>query len=528
MGRTPWWSLGLALLVVLGTYHGSLDNPFVGWDDGVYVLRNRLVTAPEQMEPLQRLLTPALGYPVPLPVLVHGWAWSWSSQPWLFHAINLVAHATNVLLLFVILDREIERPRVTLVAALAFAAHPIVVEPVAWVTGLKDLLVGTGVLLALWGWKRRAIWGWLPGTFVALASKPTAVLLGPAFAVIARTAGRRALAVSAVATAVGVAVTAWSLTHEPPDLYTREPTTWTIGRPLRALGLQVEHVFAPYDLSHLYPLEATGPEHAVIGALATALIVVLAARWYRRTDPRLPWLLVGIATYLPASNLVPLHRFTADSYMYVPWLSACAVLAHTWREQAPFFSRARPLVRRAAMALPGILIPLWALLSRARVEDWSSNEALWASAVTNQPGHGELVFDYGQVLAALGRFEDERTLYLTNLEALAHHERVPGALPLFFERAGRLDAADQWYAHAFDSPTPQVDMLYWQYAEYVARHPDRFEPAHAPALRHSLAVYLQGQNHGTLDAQQRQALADLARQVGRPRWAEVLSEAARP
>src|SRR6185437_3089833 len=71
-------------------------------------------------------------------------------NPWLFHGVNVLVHVFSVLLVFQILKLFVRRPWVATAGAALYAVHPVQVEPVAWVSGLKDVLCGCMGLLALW------------------------------------------------------------------------------------------------------------------------------------------------------------------------------------------------------------------------------------------------------------------------------------------------------------------------------------------------------------------------------------------
>lgn len=72
-------------------------------------------------------------------------------EPLPFHAVNVLLHAINGLLLFMILRRLFASLPVTIPGLLSclFVAHPLQVEAVAWVTALKDVLSATFSLLLL-------------------------------------------------------------------------------------------------------------------------------------------------------------------------------------------------------------------------------------------------------------------------------------------------------------------------------------------------------------------------------------------
>jgi hypothetical protein len=520
---------GAALLaaVVLSTFAGSLDNEFVNWDDGNYIVIDPLVTDPSAHGLRERLTTPGLGYPVPLPVLVYGALWALAPAPWIFHTISLAVHVLNVLLLLGLLRASTGRSRAAWLAAAAFAVHPIVVEPVVWATGLKDLLVGTGALLAL-TWLRRPPAAFA-GALVALASKPSAGLLGPALAGFAWTRPpasvrpRRAvwLGIGAV-TLVGVGLLAFTATQETEQLRTSVGHADVPARVLGALGLHVEHVLVPASLSPRYPLSAVTGVHLGLGALVLAGTGALALRWARRRDERLGWLALGLAVYVPASNLRPLIRFTADSYVYVPWMALVSVVALTLvRHQAAIRERAG----RSFALLRGsvsLVLAAWALVSFLQVEAWQDTRALWAQAAQRYPDDGESIYRYGDALGRAGEREAELALYLDHLPALEGSPKIPAALITWYAFRGELEPVDGWFALAFASEVRQDDAVYWHYAEHVGRHPSRHAPRHDVALGHALGVHVEDLEASRLDAAQLDTLVAHAERLGRPDVAQRL------
>ena len=137
----------LALIAIL--YFPVVLFPFLAWDDTTYILNNPLVTNYWQQPLLDRLLTPYVGYIVPITVLVEASLFSLGSgTPWTFHLANLLLHLAVLWSLYRVM-RALDRPTMISLAAVSlFAAHPIVVEPVAWATGIKDLLMAAFALAA--------------------------------------------------------------------------------------------------------------------------------------------------------------------------------------------------------------------------------------------------------------------------------------------------------------------------------------------------------------------------------------------
>lgn len=61
-------------------------------------------------------------------------------NPYVFHTANLILHIGSTLLVFQIL-RELDfSATAACAAALLFGLHPVQVEPVAWISGIKDVL----------------------------------------------------------------------------------------------------------------------------------------------------------------------------------------------------------------------------------------------------------------------------------------------------------------------------------------------------------------------------------------------------
>jgi protein O-mannosyl-transferase len=86
---------------------------------------------------------------------------------WIFHGASLCIHVIATLVAFALLRRLVRIDWAAGAGALLYALHPLQVESVAWVSGLKDVLSGMFSLVALYGFLRS-----LRQTTDALPSKP--------------------------------------------------------------------------------------------------------------------------------------------------------------------------------------------------------------------------------------------------------------------------------------------------------------------------------------------------------------------
>ena len=513
----------LHTLLVIGciaaVFGVTLGHPLVNWDDLRYVSLNPLVNQETPASAWQRLTTPGIGYPIPLPVAIYSLLWQIDPRPWIFHAVNMLVHAFNAWLFSRLIRREIPQfPWVVTFATMAFALHAIVVEPVAWVTGLKDLCLVAGLLLALMAVSRRSVW-FVLGACVAMAAKPSGAMvilpIGAALYVaqtakIGKLSAMRAAFVLAVAAAI--VVLRFTATQETNASRTSLDAAISLTEVFGAIGLHVSHLLAPAGLSPLYPRESIATTDWLLGISVVVACAILAVRWIVHRDQRLVWLMVTIGIYLPASNLVPLVRYTADSYMYAPWLGLCGVAALSWPQLATPL-RDRPIFawryRVAAIVLLG-----WMALSHLQARSWRSSETLWEGAWQLYPNDGEIIYLYGMALGEAGEKRAEMELYLTHLEALERSIRIPIPLVWWYESQGDLVNANHWLDLGLGRSTLQDNLFYWTYAEFVVRHPERRRPHEEWALRRGLELFGETPKHSKRSPEELRKIAAFALTLG--------------
>jgi protein O-mannosyl-transferase len=152
--RTGSLGGGLVLcLVTLAAYLPALRAGF-SWDDDLLVTANDLVRGGS----LHRLWfsTQAADYwPVTMTAFWAQWR-LWGANAAGYHAVNLALHAAECLLFRGILRRLGFRH--ALLGAALFAAHPVNVETVAWVSELKNLMAMLFFLLSIRSFLGSRLW----------------------------------------------------------------------------------------------------------------------------------------------------------------------------------------------------------------------------------------------------------------------------------------------------------------------------------------------------------------------------------
>ncbi len=149
-GKTLALGLLLAGLVVL-FYWPALKAGFV-WDDDKYVTDNPLLTAPDGW---RRIWFSTHAQSQYFPLVYSTFRVErrlWGLNPLGYHLVNVLLHAANSVLVWVVL-RRLAVPAAWLAAGV-FALHPVQVESVAWVTELKNVESLLFYLLALLAWMR--------------------------------------------------------------------------------------------------------------------------------------------------------------------------------------------------------------------------------------------------------------------------------------------------------------------------------------------------------------------------------------
>jgi len=335
--RLDTWILPLALaLMAFAVFSRSLTCDFVNFDDFEYVASNEKVNRGLSVDSFLWALTSDVGANWhPVTVLSH----MLDSQvygvhhAWGHHLTNVLLHAANSALLFILLHAMTgSRWRSVLVAAL-FAAHPLHVESVAWVAERKDVLSTFFWFLSLWAYtwyaKHPGIVKYLVVAVLmalGLMSKPMVVTAPCLMLVLDYWPLRRIFSPSDTMRASLVRL-CWMIVEKIPFFVLVAVTSYItfriqLHRAVRStdvlsIKLRIENTIASYgdyitqlvwptNLSVFYPHPNVNISivQVIIAGIALLVISVLAMVWWRKR----PYLLIGwlwyLGTLVPAVGLV--------------------------------------------------------------------------------------------------------------------------------------------------------------------------------------------------------------------------------
>jgi tetratricopeptide (TPR) repeat protein len=285
---------------------------------------------------------------------------------WLFHLDNILLHALNAVLVWMVLRRcggGRAAGGVAFAVAVLFAAHPLQAEVVAWMNGrmmLLSTLFALASLLSFAAWLDTPKKRWFALTVVfVLCCAISKVRVGLPVLLIVVALARRAkfnrrfwtlwlvsLAVTVVFAWINIQATARAELFAGGAEQLQGPR---LVRVLLALACHFQHFVWPVGLSSFYPAPEVvtwvdGATWRAIAIVAVGVVVIGVACW-RSREARLGlvWFVFTIASTLP---LIPARNtLAADRYMYLPivgllWLVASFVGA-AWTRRTVGWSIAR-------------------------------------------------------------------------------------------------------------------------------------------------------------------------------------------
>ncbi|MCS7063762.1 MAG: tetratricopeptide repeat protein [Methylacidiphilales bacterium] len=336
-------------------------------------------------------------------------------HPSVYHLANVAVHILTTTVIYLILTKLIRKisstnstplqaSRLALFGALLYAVHPLQVEPVCWVSGMKDMLCAFFGYLAVWGWlsyleapQRSSTARWAYGLgllafFFACTSKPQAINVPILLVILSigiyriplRTLGF--LMIPWFILTLATAVLAKIL--QPDKVIATLTPLWT--RPLvalDALSFYLIKVVFPVNLCFDY---SRTPEYILkTGQLyyswLPSALVFIAAACSRHRRLLLTLLLLFAGGFASVSGIVPFYSqnvsTVSDRYMLFPMFAVAlggALLISYLHEKFPKYTR---LISSTATALLLIL----AVLSFYQISTWRDDRTFYTQSAKINP-----------------------------------------------------------------------------------------------------------------------------------------------
>lgn len=404
------------LLLVLATvalYNPVTHAPFLNYDDATYVTDNPQVRAGLTWNTVDWAFhTSAATNWHPITWLSHALDCQiFGLNPAGPHAINVLLHAANVVLLFLILESATGLAWRSLMVAALFALHPINVESVAWIAERKNVLSMFFFLsaLAAYGWyaRRPGVGRYLAVTLayaLGLMTKPQVITFPFALLLLdywplGRLApfdehGHEHETEGDLAGSASRGCSFWSLVWEKVPWFALSAVSAFITMKVQTDATQVKlplwihlgnasiayvkylgKAFRPINLAPVYP----HPEGSisVAGAALSGFVIIALSTFAILFRQRRP-LFVGwfwfLGTLVPMIGLVQVGvQSMADRYAYIPLLGIFVIVC--WGG-ADLLRTLRVPTKVSAFVAAAILLAMGVALHR-QVGFWSDNLTLW-------------------------------------------------------------------------------------------------------------------------------------------------------
>jgi hypothetical protein len=415
-----WWPVALLCAIVIATYGNSFGTGFA-FDSRQLILQDARVHA-ATADNVRAILQHTYWWPygesgLYRPITTFTYLLNYAvvgagERAWPYHAVNLLLHLCNVLLVWALVRRVyIEgwgrghlRPSsvptfrytdVAFAAAAIWGVVPLSVEAVTNIVGRADLLATCGVLTGLLAYRRSWI-GLAAATLLAVGSKESGIVIVPLVIAYELTrwdpkTSRRMLMLAAAAMALPLVIwwTARSVVLNAAPAaefaFIDNPivgASWIVGRltALKAAGLYIWKLAWPATLSADYSFDAIPLARGSITdwlawlTVAACLAGIVAASLRSRHVAFFGAL--AMVAFLPVSNLLfATGTIFGERLMYLPSVGLVALAA---------LALAR-LPRLTFISVISLVIVTFANHTWARNPAWTDDVTLWRAAVTAEP-----------------------------------------------------------------------------------------------------------------------------------------------
>ena len=457
------------LLIAAAAYIPVLRANFVNYDDEAYVTANPHVQSGLTVKWLRWAFNV-------------GYQGNWHPATWISHmldrqffgpgplgphAVNLLIHLANTLLLLLLLHRMTGSVRRSAFAAALFAVHPLHVESVAWVAERKDVLSALFWFLTMWAYARYTE-SPSPKRYLAvtalfalgLMSKPTLVTLpfvlllidywplgrwvrGERLRLI-----REKLPLLAMSLASGAVTYAAQQRAGAVSPVEELSLASRIANALTAYVGYVGKMLWPAKLAAFYPHAASIPTWHVLAAavlLAAATILVI------RSSGSRPYLAVGWFWYLivlvPMIGLVQVGtQAMADRYTYISLIGLFIAIA--W---------VIPAGRRSLTIAPIAAVAVLAVCTWSQAGHWRDSVTLWTHTLEVTRENTVAHYNLGLEMQRLGRTEEAVHQYEQAVRINPRDAESFNNLGEAYRTLGRPDTATDEYRKAIAAKPDYAD-----------------------------------------------------------------------
>jgi tetratricopeptide (TPR) repeat protein len=461
-------------MLTIVAYRPALRSGFV-WDDDSYVTENPSL---HSLDGLKKIWTKPGAefrqyYPLTFSCFWIGYQlWKVDSFP--YHLTNVLLHAVNAILLWLLL-RRLELPGAWWASAV-FALHPVQVESVAWITEFKNVLSGMFALLSLLAyfrfrplvstsktahenWRLYALALLL---FVCALLSKTAVCCLPAIIAAllwwkrGQVTRRDAVALIpwlVVSVALGLVTmrvenqsVAFDQTALPSSLLYRGLLTG------RALWFYAGKVLWPRQFTFIYPrweIDTGAVWQYLFPVAALAVPVALWSLRHRVGRGPLSAVLCFAIMLSPVLGFFDIYFFrysyVADHFQYLACIGLIALVGGTG---AMIGEQLGERVRRFAAGAPVVMLLALAAFTWKQAQVYHDLETLWRDTLAKNPRAWIAHINLGVVLRQAGKLDEAMEHWEQAVRINPDNAEVRYNLGNAWQQLGNPEEAVRQYEHA--------------------------------------------------------------------------------
>jgi len=530
----PAWVCAALVIGVFLAYAPIWKNEFTHYDDQDYVSENQHVQQGLTGESIRWAFTSRE-------------ASNWHPATWLshmldyelfglnprgHHAMNVLLHACNSILLFLLLYHITGWGGISAFAAGVFALHPVHVESAAWISERKDTLSVCFFLLTLLAYVRYTRRPNMVRYFlvfvlfaVGLMAKPMLVTLPFVLLLLdiwplerwkpgqnsgnsepGIYPGSLARLIVEKVPLILLTVVSCVITYRVQQSGGAMQMHETLSAGMRLANAVVAYpsylvkFLYPADLAVIYPYPVEGIP--LWKTLTAAGILTLLTLLFLLQFPKQKYLLIGwlffLGTLVPVIGLVQIgSQAMADRYLYIPSIGILICLGGA----AADWLKTHPNQRSLGIGVAAVLLCLLGGLTFRQVRFWKNDQTLFGRALAVTDNNYTAHNNYSQALLLAGKTDE--ALHHAE-EAIRINPRLIEAIVnagLIHEMKGNYAEAERYYQKALSLQPDRLNTLYNMVLFYATPADKAYQkPAEAIALAEKAAKLTDYQDAKFLDA----------------------------
>jgi tetratricopeptide (TPR) repeat protein len=406
----------------------------------------------------------------------------WGLDPHIFHVENVLIHAVNGILLYLLVLALLKKRVLSFFAALLFLLHPVQVEAVSYLSGRSDCLSLFFFLLSFLAYVRATsgrakvtpgissllFFGCALFSKEMAATLPVIIIL---YLVFFRWEGRR-FPLQEVIRATGGYFVILAL-----FLLAR---TLSLGR-VSQEGLQngliilpvMARVFFEYLRLLVFPARLTfcpeiktGDTHpgpaTLLYIACIALYAYLSLKAARRDKPAAFLLIAYAVALLPVSNIVPIKAFMQERFLYFPSVFLLTLFPYGVMRIGERLGGKRAFFRKASLAVLAGAVIACGGISFARNTDWKDEKTLLEAELRLHPDDGRVYFGLSGIYFRDGQYAQAADL----LQGALQRDLTPLYKTMAYQELGNISRVTNdtgkalyYYEKAIEITPTYVDAL---------------------------------------------------------------------